>query len=126
MAVILKMDGSPVGPSYGYSTLAALQQSADRGDASAAILIAELAPPEQRLARALADEFSGKSESTGMYGKSGKRARSELKAKRAAQPPQLPQPQPPKEWSVKNQFKDDLRDPDPLVRLTAERALRQL
>jgi hypothetical protein len=69
-------------------------------------------------ANALLDGVLIKAETTGMYGKSGKKARGEMKAKRAAQQPQTWQPQPPK-TTVRDMLKANLADPDPRVRLTA-------
>lgn len=122
MAFVYKSDSAPAGPSYGYSTLAALQQSADRGDASAAILLAELPEPEQRLARGLVDEFSGKAATGSMPGKTAKRTKREMKAKAAIAPKM---PKPPK-TTLRDMFTRDLHDADPVRRLVAERALRSL
>ena len=118
MAHVYKMDGTPAGPVYSYSTLAALQQAADRGDASAAILIAELPGPEQRLARGLVETYAAKATGS-MPGKTAKRSRREAKAK-ASIAPKMPK------QSMKSMLKDDLRSSDPRTRLTAEALLRKM
>jgi hypothetical protein len=118
MAFVHKMDGTPTGPTYDYSTLAALQQAADRGDASAAILLAEMSEPEQRLARGLVETFTAKAGGL-MPGKTAKRAKREMKSKAAITP------KPPKQ-SMRAMWEADRYSPDPVRRLTAERALRAL
>ena len=110
MAHIYKSDGTPAGPSYGYATLAALQQNADNGDASAAILLRELSGPDQRLARGLVDTFSGKAESA--PGKPPKRGR--------------PKPPKPPKQSMRALWESDLHDPDPVRRLIAAKALAEM
>jgi hypothetical protein len=77
---------------------------------------------ERAEANALADGVLVKAESGGP-GKTARRSKREFKAKRAAQQPQPMQPQPPK-TTMRDMFKADLRDPDPVRRLVAERALR--
>lgn len=60
--------------------------------------------------------FAGKAEGGTLPGRSGKRARSELKAKRDAE----------RRPTLKSMLRADLHSPDPAVRLTAERVLRTM
>jgi hypothetical protein len=80
---------------------------------------------ERAEANALLDGVLIKAETTGMYGKSGKRARRELKNKRAAQQPQTWQPEPPRQ-SVKSVIRENLNSPDPMTRETARRLLERM
>lgn len=110
MAYITKSDSAPAGPVYAYSALAALQQAADRGDAAAAVTLAQLPAPEQRIARGLVTAFAGKAASGGG-------------PPRKARPPKPPKP--PRQ-SMKDMWRADLHDPDPVRRLTAARALAEM